>query len=140
VTIVDVMNQERAALLGESMIKDPIWGQGLLPYAAVTEPSVIARTPTFLRAMHPVTLETLAGRERGMAFVQVCPSLKYRFLWVHADNNDYRQDYVTFLREVHKVHGDLPPQIHVDHLYNRDRAKQMQTPFIRVVLVPQAII
>jgi len=139
VTITDVMNQERAALPGESMIKDPVWGQGLLPYAAVTEPRIVERTPTFLRAVHPVTLETLSGRDREMAFVQVCPSLRYKFLWVHADNDDYRRDYAKFLREVHKVHDDLPQQIHVDHLYNRERAKQMQTPFIRLVLVPQAI-
>lgn len=138
-TINDVMNQERAALLGESMIKDPITGIGLLPYAAVTEPNVLVQTPRFLRAKHPVTLETLVGRDQGMALVQVCPSLQYKFLWVHADNDDYRKDYTTFLRQVHKVSDDLPKGMHVDHLYNRSRAKQLHTPFIRLVLSPQAI-
>ncbi len=138
-TIKDVMDQERAALLAESAIKDPIWGEAPLPYSAVTEPSVIVRTPAFVRAKYPVTLETLEGRDRKMAFVQVCPSLKYKFLWVHADNDDYRLDYITFLHKVHMVLSDLPKEIHVDHLYNRQRAKQLQTPFIRLVLMPQAI-
>ena len=138
-TIRDVMDRERAALLGESLIADPISGLALLPYAAVTEPSVLVRTPTFLRAIHPVTLESLPGRDRGMAFVQVCPSLKYTFLWVHSDNNNYRQDYVSFLKEVHKVSAELPRGLHVDHLYNRERAKRLQTPFIRLVLAEQSI-
>lgn len=74
-----------------------------------------------------------------MAFVQQCPSLRYKFLWVHADNNDYRQDYITFLREVHKITDDLPKELHADHLYNRQRAKQLETPFVRMVLTPQTI-
>jgi hypothetical protein len=139
VTIHDVMNQERAALLGESLIKDPISGLDYMPYAAVTEPNVLVRTPRFLRAMHPVNIESLFGRDRGTAFIQVCPSLQYKFLWVHAENNDYRRDYGVFLRDVHKVQGDLPKEIHVDHLYNRSRARQFETPFIRLVLMPQAV-
>jgi hypothetical protein len=133
------MNQERAALLGESVIKDPVSGIELLPYAAVTDPEVIVHTPSFLRRMHPVALDDLDGRDRKLAFVQVCRSLRYKFLWVHADNDDYRQDYVTFLRTKHNAAGNLPPEIHVDHLYNRDRAKQLKTPFIRLVLTAQGI-
>jgi hypothetical protein len=133
------MQQERSALLGESLIKNPITGDGLLPYAAVTDPDVLVRTPLFLRAMHPVTLESLPERDRSVAFVQECASLKYKFLWVHADNDSYRQDYVHFLREVHKVSEELPKELHADHLYNRQRAKQMETPWIRMVLAPQSI-
>ena len=138
-TVEDIMNQECAALLGESVIKDPVSGMELLPYAAVTEPTVIVQTPAFLRAVHPVRLEALPGRDREMAFIQVCPTLKYKFLWVHADNNDYRRDYVTFLREIHHVTEELPNKIHVDHLYNRERAKRLGTPFIRLVLVAQGV-
>jgi hypothetical protein len=138
-TIKDVMNQERAGLLGESLVRDPILGEAPMPYVAVTESSVLVRTPTLVRSIHPVTLETLAGRDSRMAFIQACASLKYKFLWVHAENNDYRHDYTTFLREAHKISDDLPKNLHVDHLYNRQRAKQMQTPFIRLVLAPQAI-
>jgi hypothetical protein len=89
--------------------------------------------------MHPVTIEPLANRDQRMAFIQVCPTLQYKFLWVHADNDDYRSDYATFLRDVHKVPEDLPKAIHVDHLYNRSRAKQFQTPFIRLVLAAHSI-
>src|SRR5690349_10407684 len=127
-TITDVMNQERAALLGESLIKNPNNGMQLLPYAAVTAVEVLVRTPEFVRSVHPVVIEELEGRDRGMTFVQVCPSLKYKFLWVHADNDRYRSDYRDFLEKVHKVTENLPETIHVDHLYNRERAKRLQTP------------
>jgi hypothetical protein len=133
------MDRERAALLGESLIKDPILGEAPMPYAAVTEPEVLVQTPMFLRAKHPVTLETLEGRDRNMAFVQVCASLNYKFLWVHTTNDDYREDYITFLRDVHKVKETLPQDLHADHLYNRERAKQLQTPYIRMVLAPKGI-
>jgi len=139
VTIQDVMTQERDALLGESLTKIPFLGSGILPFAAVTDPDVLVRSPTFLRSMHPVTLEALPGRDRGMAFVQTCSTLKYKFLWVHADNDKYRDDYKTFLKQVHKVSEDLPKSIAVDHLYNRDRALSLGTPFIRTVLAHESI-
>jgi hypothetical protein len=114
-------------------------GPELMPYAAVTDPEVLVRTPTFLRSMHPVVLEDLEGRDRGMTFVQVCPSLKYKFLWVHADNDGYRSDYRDFLKKINKVTENLPETVHVDHLYNRERAKRLKTPFIRLVLCPQGV-
>jgi len=139
VTIKDVMNQERAALLGESIIKDPVSGLEILPYAAVTDPEILVRTPTFLRSVHPVLLHDLEGHDRAMTFVQVCPSLRYKFLWVHADNKGYRSDYRDYLQKIHNVTENLPDTVHVDHLYNRDRAKRLKTPFIRLVLCPQGI-
>lgn len=138
-TINDVMKQERDALLGESVVSEKLFVGGWLPYAAVTDPEILVRTPGFLRSKHPVTIEGLPGRDRSMAFVEVCPSLRHTFLWVHADNDDYRSDYRNFLRTIHQVREDLPETIHVDHLYNRDRAKQFQTPFIRLVLCTQRI-
>lgn len=121
------------------MIKDPVWREAPLPYAAVTEASVLVRTPNFVRSMHPVTLEGIPGKDRSLAFVQVCPTLKYKFLWVHADNDEYRRDYMSFLRSVHNVSEELPNEIHVDHLYNRDRARALRAPFIRLVLAPRSI-
>ena len=129
-----VMKQEREALLGESLIKDPLTGLTLLPYAAVTEPDIIVLTPRFIRSRHPVTIEPLPGRDMRMAFVQVCPSLRYKFLWAHTDNNNYRDDYEAFLRNVHRISATLPRDIHVDHLYNRARAKAFSPPFVRLVL------
>jgi hypothetical protein len=138
-TINDVMNQERAALLGDSVFRSPLSGIDFMPYAAVTDPEVIERTPTFLRSMHPVVLADLNGRDRRMAFVQVCPTLRYKFLWVHADNDDYRPDYRNYLRQFHNVTEVLPGTLHVDHLYNRERAKRLGAPFIRLVLCPRGI-
>lgn len=132
--IQDVMRHERSALLGESLIVAPISRLTLLPYAAVTDPDVLVRTPQYIRMQHPVTVQSLANRARTSAFIQTCPSLKYNFLWVHADNDSYRDDYKTFLKQVHKVSEELPSFIAADHLYNRERAREVQTPWIRLVL------
>jgi hypothetical protein len=132
--IQDVMQHERSALLGESLIVDPISRLTLLPYAAVTDPDVFVRTPTFIRMRHPVTLQFLANRPRTFVVIQTCPSLKYSFLWVHADNDSYRDDYKTFLNQVHKVSQELSSSIAADHLFNRERAKVLETPWIRLVL------
>ena len=133
--ILDVMQRERSALLGESLIKAGPAGTTVMPYSAVTQPDVLVRTPTWLRAMHPVTLTALPERDRSMAFVQECASLQYKFLWIHAENDAYRDDYKSFLRDVHRVTETLPGNIHADHLYNRERARALQTPWIRLVLV-----
>jgi hypothetical protein len=137
-TLNDVMSQERTALLSESIFKSP-WGTQLLPYAAVTSPEILQRTPEFLRSAHPVVLTELAGRDRRMAFVQICPTLRYKFLWVHADNDDYRTDYKNYLRQHQHVTEAVPRSLHADHLYNRERAKRLGTPFIRLVLCKEAI-
>ncbi len=133
--IRDVMQRERSALLGESLIKAGPAGTTVMPYSAVTEPDTLIRTPTWVRAMHPVTITSLPGRDRSMAFVQECASLQYKFLWIHAENDAYRDDYKTFLKDVHRVTETLPGNLHADHLYNRERARALQTPWIRLVLV-----
>jgi hypothetical protein len=70
------------------------------------------------------------------AFVQICEGLKYKFLWAHVDNDNYRGDYLNFLRKFHGVPvPDLPGNLHVDHLYNRARARKMQLSFIRMILL-----
>lgn len=137
--IRDVMQYEGSALLGEWAASVRILGFGVLPFAAVTDPEVIVRSPIFLRSVHPVVLENLPGRERTAAFIQVCPSLRYKFLWVNADNDRYRDDYKNFLRVVHKVTEELPKGIAVDHLYNRARAQRLETPWIRMVLAEGSI-
>jgi hypothetical protein len=130
----DVMRYESSALLGEWAVSAQILGFGVLPFAAVTDPEVIVRSPVFVRSVHPVLLENLSGRDRTATFVQSCPSLRYKFLWVHADNDNYRDDYKSYLRTVHKVTQEVPQSIAVDHLYNRARAKTLGTPWIRAVL------
>lgn len=137
--IREVMQYEGGALLGEWAVSVKILGFGVLPFAAVTEPEVLVRSPIFVRSVHPVSLENLSGRDRNVAFVQTCPSLKYKFLWVHADNDNYRDDYKSFLRGVHRVTEELPRGIAVDHLYNRARAKRLGTPWIRLVLAEGGI-
>ena len=45
---------------------------------------------------------------------------------------------MSFLRRVHNVSEEHPEEIHVDHLYNRDRARALRAPYIRLVLAPRS--
>ncbi len=134
-TLADVMAQEREALMAEYAAPPQV-----PPYCAVPDFDVLARTPSILRGRHPVHVEEVPGSRAGSAFVQSCPTLGYKFLWAHADNDDYRADYLRFLRTQHGMTLDaLPETHHVDHLYNRARARDMGLPFIRMVLLPRSI-
>jgi hypothetical protein len=106
----------------------------MLPYSAVPEIRDLTNTPLGLRTRHPVRIEFLRDRPMTDVFVQVCPSLDFKFLWVQARNEWYRTDYLAFLRQFHNMHiQSLPTTLHVDHLFNRARAGSM---FIRTVLLP----
>ena len=130
----DVMAEERQAIMAEyAAVNIP-------PFSAVAELEVVASTPISLRCRFPVTIRELPGQKPGQAFVQSCAGLRYRFLWVHVDNDAYRADYETFLRrEHHMTSPSLPARLHVDHLFNRARARDLGLSFIRTVLLPAAI-
>ncbi len=139
-TLGDVMAREREALMTEYLFEQGLARVQVPPYAAVPDFDVLVRTPTTLRTRHPVRVDELPGAKRGRAFVQICPSLNYRFLWVHADNDEYRADYVTFLQNHYGMSIQaLPEAYHVDHLYNRARARQLALPYIRLVLLPREV-
>lgn len=139
-TFVDVMNAEREALLAEYCFTDSLSRAHIPPYSAVSDPDTLVRTPSALRARHPVQLEDLPGRQSGYAFVQTCPSLRYKFLWAHVDNDNYRADYLTFAQKHHGVSApQIPDTLHVDHLFNRERARALQLSYIRMVLAPVGI-
>jgi hypothetical protein len=138
-TLDDVMAAERDGLLAELLFPVFGWIQ-VPPYVAVPDFDVLERTPTDLRTQHPIRIEELPGEQPGQAFVQVCPTLKYKFLWAHVDNDDYRSDYIEFLRQHHAMTLEsLPSVLHVDHLYNRKRARAMELKFIRMILLPVGI-
>jgi hypothetical protein len=139
-TLADVMAREREALMTEYLFEQGLARVQVPPYSAVPDFEVLIRTPTTLRTRHPVRVDELSGARRGRAFVQICPSLNYKFLWVHADNDDYRADYVTFLQNHYGMSIQaLPEAYHVDHLYNRARARQLALPYIRLVLLPREV-
>jgi hypothetical protein len=138
-TLDQVMEAERRALTTEYLLPAGIVGGTVQvpPYTAIPDTSVLIGTPLGLRTRHPIDIKDLPGRDRDQAFIQLCPSLDYKFLWVHAGNENYRQDYLSFLRAFHQVTlEDLPSTYHVDHLFNRARAGNM---FIRMILLPRGV-
>lgn len=88
-----------------------------------------------MRTRYPIRIEALAGRE-GKA----CDGLKYKFLWAHVNDDDYRADYLKFLANHHGMKiPAIPETYHVDHLYNRARAREMKLPFVRMGLLPGSV-
>src|SRR2546430_2437725 len=139
-TLDEMMAQERNGLLAEYLFAQGAAEMQIPPYSAVPDLDILIRFPSLLRGRHPVQIAELQGAHAGYAFVQVCPSLAYKFLWVHAENDDYRADYLRFAHEHHQMTlPDLPQTHHVDHLYNRARARTMGLPIIRTVLLPKSV-
>jgi len=139
-TFDDIMAMERNALLREYAVPIGFARINVPPYVAVPDFDVLKATPSELRARCPIDVEHLKNGQPGQAFVQICPSLNYRFLWTHVDNNKYRDDYLTYIRDYHYMPvTSLPQGLHVDHLFNRARARSMQLPFVRMALLPASI-
>lgn len=115
-------------------------GINVPPYAAIPNFDVLKSTPRFLRARHPLQIFEVSGARRGHAYVQSCPSLGYNFLWTHVDNDNYRPDYVLFLQQQYGMSVTaLPETHHVDHLFNRERARARRLPYVRMVLLPRGV-
>lgn len=130
--IHEVIRGEQKALAAETRIsKCP-------PFVAVNKMDDVVNFPTSLRWSHKATVQRLP-EAKGQAFVVDCPSLQSTVLWAGTNNDDYRDDYLRFLKTKH--HCDLPkipPPFDVDHLYNRARAQMYGLQFIRVALVGHA--
>jgi hypothetical protein len=137
------MAQERAALMAEYLFPEGLpglQGANVPPYAAIPDFEVLKTTPRYLRIKHPVQISELFGTQRGHAFIQSCPTLGYNFLWTHVDNNNYRADYVLFLQQQYKMSVTaLPETHHVDHLFNRERARDRGLRYVRMVLLPRSV-
>lgn len=139
-TLDEVMAHERQGLMAEYLFAQGAAEMQIPPYCAVPDPDIIVRFPSLLRGRHPVQIEYLQGAIAGYSFVQVCPSLAYKFLWVHTENDDYRADYLRFLHQRQRMTLPVLPETHhVDHLYNRARARTMGLTFIRTVLLPKSV-
>src|SRR5277367_3419926 len=115
-TLAAIMDHERRALMTEYLFPSGIMGGVQVPpYCAVRDFADLKDTPAPLRDRHPVLIDPLLGKKPGQAIVEECLSLDFRFLWVHVDNDDYRADYVTFLRTRHGLMiNALPSDLHVD--------------------------
>lgn len=132
--LTTIMATEREALLGEYALGN------VPPYAAVSELDDVIRTPSVLRIPHPCWFVALAGSAPDQAKVQHCPSLGYRFLWCHVADDDYRAHYLAFANAEYGAGlAALPQALHVDHLFNRERARALDLRWIRMVLLPRGV-
>ena len=135
VTLADVQKQERDALLGEYLYPEGILGNlKASPYAAVPAISSLATTPSAIRSKHPVVIEPFPGNSTSKGFVQYCPSLGYKFLWLRPEDDDYLTTYKAFLKRHHGI-GHMPKGYDVDHLFNRARASGLGLSFVRMILL-----
>jgi hypothetical protein len=140
VTLEDIRIQEREALMTEYLFPEGAFAKMQVPpYCAVPDFHVLETTPRSLRTRYPIRVEVLAGKE-GKAWVQTCDGLKYKFLWAHVDDDDYRDSYLKFLVTHHRMNiSAIAENYHVDHLYNRARAREMKLPFVRMGLLPRSV-
>lgn len=134
------MTLERTALLQEYLLPLGAAAINVPPYVAIPDFEVLKTTPSDLRLRFPITVEPLVGSKNGRSFVQTCSRLNYKFLWTHVDNDNYRDDYLAYVRNHHHVMVDAIPQnLHVDHLFSRARAKNLQLSFVRMILLRDSI-
>jgi hypothetical protein len=139
-TLDQVMTNEREALMTEYCFPEGFAKTQVPFYCAVADFEILKHTPSQLRSRFPIQMIPLSPQHRGKSFVQICPGLGYKFLWAHSANDEYRDDYLVFLRDHHKLPiSQLPPSCHVDHLFNRERAKAQGLIYIRMVLLPASV-
>jgi hypothetical protein len=133
--VEDVRRRERQALLGEYLFPEGVMGTvKVSPYSAIPSISVLTGTPSTLRAKHPLIIEPIAESEISQGFVQNCPSLQYRFLWLRPEHDNYFTKYKFFLKSCHGI-DSMPGGYDVDHLFNRVRAADLGLAFVRMVLL-----
>jgi hypothetical protein len=122
-----VMDGERRAIVAEMVA-----AQHHQPFAAVVDMATVRDVPMQFRARHPVNLQALGDG----SYIQVTPTIASTVLWVRTDNDDYRGSYGAYLDRCFPGYpGAIPADLHVDHLYNRERAREFSLNFIRMGLV-----
>ena len=129
----EVNTKEKRALVEEGGL------ECVMPYVAVRDLETVALTPSPLRRSHPCVWRPLPGVHLQRARVQHCPTLDYRFLWCHVDNSSYRRHYLRFLEHEYGWSTPIPSGWHVDHVFNRARAKKLELEWVRMMLLPGSI-
>lgn len=108
------------------------------PLIAVNNLDDVQRQPTPLRLNHPAEVYPLPGAH-GAAFVVSTPTLDSKFLWVATENERYRDDYFQFVRLEYPGTEAEVGGLHVDHLFNRARARAYALRFLRLALLEGAV-
>jgi len=134
-TLADIRNRERDALLGEYLFPQ-LGGVQVSPYSAIGSIADLTGTPSVIRAKHPLSILAFPGADPARGFVQHCPSLGYKFLWLPPGEEGYLAIYRAYL----KAHHGLEPGtagFDVDHLFSRARAGDLRLTHLRMVLLGQ---
>ena len=112
---------------------------GTLPLVAAASMEIVSTRPTMLRKDYPVQITGLEGLGEEVRMVP-CPGLLYKTLWVTADNDRYRQNYLAFLRQSHGLQLErIPEPFDVDHMFNRARALRYGYKYVRLALVDSKV-
>ena len=131
----DIRNQEREALLGEYVFPEGVGGHvQVSPYSAIPDVQTLQTTPSAIRTAHPVSIQPYPDQDPARGFVQLCPSLRYKFLWLSPSEDNYLSIYRAFLRRYHGVEPTTTGY-DVDHLFSRARAVDLNLSFVRMILL-----
>jgi len=134
VSLETVRRRERDALLGEYVIPVDSAGTQAPPYVAISSLVDLTTTPTQHRRRHPLGIEAFPTGDIAQGFVQCCASLNYKYLWLPPEDDSYRDKYIAFLKRHHGVSTALDGY-DVDHLFNRQRAIDLNLTHVRMVLL-----
>lgn len=135
ITLDQVRQRERDALLGEYVFPNGVMGTANVPpYAAIPSISILTNSPSQLRSKHPLSIDPFPGGDLANGFVQQCSSLGYKFLWLRPEDDNYKATYEAFLRRHYSI-AIMPTGYDVDHLFNRARASELKLAYVRMVLL-----
>ncbi|WP_041493243.1 hypothetical protein [Burkholderia lata] len=94
---------------------------GILPFCALKDIEDLRKFPSEKRHQHPLTLSTIKGASDKSREAH-CASLGYRVMWTRFDNDDYAEDFATFLRNNYENHPGKVSGFHADHVFSQKRA------------------
>ena len=115
--------------------------------AIALEITAMGQIPPIVAALELRVLTDFWSRRGGVSFapmpgfaagvIQRGPSANW--LWYDPAKDDYRRAFQAFLLQVQKIKAALPADCHVDHVYNRARAKNYGYKLVRMALVPGTV-
>lgn len=92
-----------------------------LPFCALKDIEDLRKFPSEKRHQHPLTLTKIHGASDKSREAH-CATLGYRVMWTRFDNDDYAEDFATFLQNNYNHLTGKVSGYHADHVFSHKRA------------------